>query len=136
MPVEKMERKIEGLPEVPLKEWLAEGERLFGTDRTKWRFVCPSCGHVQSVEDFIELKRLGILTVDVDSVVAFSCIGRFDTRIPDDKVGTIFDKEPKRQPCNYTNGGLFCLANLMVVDEKGKKHPVFEFARNVMEEPS
>lgn len=29
-------------------EWLAEAERRFGTDPTRWRFRCPRCGHVAS----------------------------------------------------------------------------------------
>ena len=33
-------------------EWEAEGKRRFGDDMMTWRFVCPSCGHVQSANDY------------------------------------------------------------------------------------
>lgn len=32
--------------------WRAEAERRFGGDRLKWRFRCPMCGHIASVQDF------------------------------------------------------------------------------------
>lgn len=41
--------------EKSFNEWDSEGKRLFGNDRTKWKFVCPSCGNVQSVKDFSRL---------------------------------------------------------------------------------
>jgi len=123
---------IEGpeLKEMPLKDWLAEGERRFGADKTQWKWKCSHCGHVQSIADFLELKKLGIIKkeVDVGRIVYFSCIGRFDTRIPKENVGTIFDKKI-RSPCNYTLGGLFVFTHTFVISESGEKIPVFEFAK-------
>ncbi len=121
--------EVPDLKEIPLKDWLAEGERLFGTDFKKWRFKCPNCGHIQTIEDFLELKKNNIIKSDFDvgKVVYYSCIGRFDTRIPKEDVGTIFDKV-KKSPCNYTLGGLFCFAKVFVIDDEGQKRPVFEFA--------
>lgn len=123
---------IEGpdLKEMPLNDWLAEGERLFGADMTLWKWKCSHCGHVQSIADFLELKKLGIIKkeVDVGTIVYYSCIGRFDTRIPKEDVGTLWDKKI-RSPCNYTLGGLFCFAKTYVINESGEKIPVFEFAR-------
>lgn len=120
---------VEGdnLKEIPVKDWLAEGERLFGTDMKQWKWKCPNCGHVQSIADFLELKKLGIIKAetDVGTLVYYSCIGRFDTRIPEKDVGTLSDK---KSPCNYTNGGLFCLTNIFIINESGKQIPVFEFA--------
>lgn len=120
---------IEGpeLKEMPLKDWLAEGERLFGADMKLWKWKCSHCGHVQSISDFLELKKLGIIKAetDVGTLVYYSCIGRFDTRIPKEDVGTIGDK---KSPCNYTLGGLFCFAKTFVISESGEKIPVFEFA--------
>jgi hypothetical protein len=114
---------------ITLKEWLAEGERLFGTDKKQWKWKCLNCGHVQTIADFIELRDKKILSDDFDpgQVVYFSCIGRYDTRIPKEDVGTIWDKK-KKSPCNYTLGGLFCFANTYVIDESGQSHPVFDFA--------
>jgi hypothetical protein len=121
---------IEGptLKEISLADWRAEGMSLFGEDAKLWKFKCPNCGHVQTIADFIELRTLGIVSADFDpgSVVYYSCIGRFDTRILEKDVGTIFNK---KSPCNYTNGGLFCLAERFVVVENGDRKPVFDFAR-------
>lgn len=123
---------IEGpeLKEIPVNDWLAEGKRLFGDDERQWKWKCSNCGHVQSIADFLELKKLGIIKAetDVGTLVYYSCIGRFDTRIPEKDVGTIYDKK-KKSPCNYTNGGLFCFAKTFVINESGKRVPVFEFAR-------
>lgn len=114
------------LKEIPLEDWLAEGERLFGPDKKQWKWKCPNCGHVQSIADFIELRDLKILDPKFDpgQVAYYSCIGRFDTRIPEEDVGQIGDK---KSPCNYTLCGLFVFAKTFVVNESGS-HPVFEFA--------
>jgi len=123
---------IEGseLKEIKLADWLAEGERLFGPDKKLWKFICPNCGHIQSIADFLELRNLKIVPSDFNpgDVVYYSCIGRWDTRIPVKDIGTVFDK---KSPCNYTNGGLFCFAKRFIVDDgnDGKKVPVFDFAR-------
>lgn len=124
--IEEASTKVESeVKRIPLTDWLSEGKRLFGDDPKLWRYVCSNCGHIQTIEDFLELKRLGLFQGDAQ-VAYFSCIGRFDLRTPDEEVGTIWDQ---RRPCNYTLGGLFCLAKTMVVDEDGKEHPVFEFDR-------
>ncbi len=105
-----------------LADWLAKGYKLFGKDARLWRFKCSNCGHIQSMNDFIELREKGITDVEPQTAY-FSCIGRFDSRLP--KVGQIGDNI---SPCNYTLGGLLCFAHTFVVDEEGKEHPVFEFA--------
>ncbi len=33
----------------------SRGSRAFGTDPKDWKFVCPSCGTIQSVKDFLQL---------------------------------------------------------------------------------
>lgn len=117
--------------EITKADWLERGKRLYGEDAKNWEFKCPNCGNVQTIADFLELKKAGILKEDVDvgTLVYFSCIGRFDTRIPEKDIGTIWDKK-KRSPCNYTLGGLFCFANVFVIDDEGEKRPVFDFARD------
>ena len=55
---------------IPHAMWLAEAERRFGKDPLRWRFVCPSCGHVASVQDY---KDVGAPV----ECVGFSCIGRW-----------------------------------------------------------
>lgn len=91
------------------EEWLTEGYRRFGPDQMKWRFVCPSCGHVASVQDY---KDAGAAV----SVVAFSCIGRWMDHPRD-----AFGEGPG--PCNYAGGGLIGI-NPVEVDG----HRYFEFA--------
>lgn len=51
-------------------EWEAKGLELFGPDQMSWRFVCPCCRHIQSIQ---ECKDAG----GPDSALAFSCIGRW-----------------------------------------------------------
>jgi hypothetical protein len=82
-------------------EWIEEGKKRFGPDIMKWKFVCPSCGFIASVEDW---KKAGASSGEV----AFSCIGRRITPERD-----AFDKS-KPGPCNYAGGGLFRLNPLEV----------------------
>lgn len=98
-----------------LKDWLAKAKELYGNDPINWKFKCANCGHVQSGNDFIQAK-----VTDWDSAFYFSCIGRWTGG-----EGTLGNK---KSPCNYTLGGLFCLAKVYVIDEDGKEYPVFEFA--------
>lgn len=72
-------------------EWLAEAERLFGPNPLKWRFVCPSCGHVASVEDW---KSAGAS----EGEVAFSCVGRHSTE-EHKAAKAVFGRQGG--PCNY-----------------------------------
>lgn len=99
------------------EEWIAEGTRRFGPDMMKWKFVCPACGYVQSVQDY---KDAGAPT----NAVAFSCVGRwapgvgtarqaFSAGMPSVKAG----------PCDYAGGGLLRL-NPLTVD--GTRY--FDFA--------
>lgn len=32
-------------------EWEADGTRLFGEDKERWRFRCPRCSHTASIAD-------------------------------------------------------------------------------------
>ncbi len=113
---------------IGIADWMAEGSKLFGTDPRDWRFVCPNCNHVQTIGDFIELRRAGIDIKDAQ-VATYSCIGRYDTRIPRTEIGTLGDRN-KKQPCDYTLGGVFHFVRTIVVDGEGNEHPVFEFDRS------
>lgn len=106
----------EQIKQMSFKEWEAEGERKFGKDKKKWKFKCVNCGHIQSIQDFIDLK-----VEEPENYVYFTCIGRFMENCK----GILGNK---KSPCNYTLGGLFNLAKLEVIDEEGKKHSAFEFA--------
>ncbi len=82
-------------------EWLAEGKRLFGEDILAWRFRCPNCGNVASIQDF---KDAGAKQADD---AAKNCIGRF--------VGG--------KGCDWAAYGLFDICKVHV-----DGIPVFEFA--------
>lgn len=51
------------MSQIKKEEWEKKGIELFGEDRTAWRFVCPSCGHVASINDakekYPEIKGRG-----------------------------------------------------------------------------
>lgn len=92
-------------------EWTAEGVRLFGENQMLWKFVCPSCGHVASVQEW---KDVGAS----ERHVAFSCVGRWmETKI------ALFGKPG---PCDYAGGGLFRLNPVHIV---GREDNVFQFAQ-------
>lgn len=84
-------------------EWEAEGRRRFGDDMRQWRFVCPSCGHVASVQDWFDAGA-------TEGQVAFSCVGRY--------LGNAKEMCQRPGPCNYAGGGLFRL-NPQDVDGEG-----------------
>lgn len=97
------------------EQWRAEASRLFGPDPLKWRFVCPSCGHVAAVEDW---RNAGAK----DTQAAFSCVGRY---IGADDSHT-FKKDGG--PCTYAGGGLIGLNPVAVRGETGAITRVFAFA--------
>jgi len=70
-----------------------EAKKRFGDDPMNWKFKCPSCGHVASVQDY---KDAGASS----KVVGFSCIGRYLPGICQEA----FAEGPG--PCNYAGGGL------------------------------
>ena len=111
---------------IGFEEWIKQGEALFGADKKLWRFVCPCCGHVQTIADFIELCDLEVIEGEFDCQVAYyACIGRYDTRIPREEIGTVED--PKKY-CNYSSGGVFHLAKTVVFQEGNTEgQRVFDF---------
>jgi hypothetical protein len=98
-------------------EWKAEAAKRFGNDSSKWKFVCPSCGHIASVEDW---KKAGA----EEGAIAFSCVGRWDGHMHQDA----FPKKKGKGPCNYAGGGLFRINPVEVIEPNGYKHHVFAFA--------
>ena len=87
-------------------DWIAELQLRFGTDSKQWAFKCPSCGNVQTANDFLQ-HNVG----HAKDNVYYSCIGRYVEGIG----------------CNWTLGGLFQINKVSVL--KGAKvFPVFEMA--------
>ena len=106
---------------INVNDWLAEARELFGDNVDDWKFVCPMCGNIQSVADFRKLHDEGHKTNPEDAY--FNCIGRY--------IGgrsAFLEDKKEGPPCDYTLGGLFCMAKTFV-NKDGKDHPVFEFYR-------
>lgn len=100
-----------------LEAWQALARERYGDDPMKWRFVCPSCGHVAAVEDW---KNAGASP----GAVAFSCIGRF---VGDPMAAADAAFRNEGGPCNYTSGGLLCI-NKVILEIDGVECPAFEVA--------
>ncbi len=110
-----MPKQTEQLTRITKAEWHAEAERRFGKDPMKWKWICPICKHVQSMQDY---KDAGAETENV----AFSCVGRW---IEGSKEAF---KTKGKGPCTYAGGGLFRLNPITVVGEDGKEITAFAFA--------
>lgn len=107
---------------IPVAEWLDEGRKLFGNDKTlwsTWRFKCPVCGHVQTPADF---EALGI-----DPQKAYQeCIGRH-LKSRASNLGSTPGKDGNKSPCDYAVYGLFRLGSLVIPEGGGAPVPVFPF---------
>lgn len=107
--------KSTGMREQTLQEWHEEGKKLFGEDFKQWKFKCPACGHVQTIQDFLD--------VEADGNSAYQeCIGRHTGKGSAVKGDT--------SGCNWAAYGLFrTLGNgRMVITPEGKKIEVFNFS--------
>lgn len=91
--------------------WELEGTRLFGTDKSRWIFVCPSCGHQAAPGDW---KAAGA----DEGAVAFSCVGRYTGSTQE-----IFSTDGG--PCNYSGGGLLSFNPVAIA---GIESRFFDFA--------
>lgn len=89
--------------------WLAKGTKLFGPDIKTWRFKCPRCKHVQTINDFL---AIGITKEIVNTQIAFSCIGR---------------QANSKSGCDWTLGGLLQIHTLELIRTNGSIRPIFEF---------
>lgn len=98
------------------KEWMEEGAKRFGKDMHKWKFKYPVCGHVTSVQDWVDAGA-------PEGAIAFSCVGRWIEGSKDAFEGK------GSGPCNYAGGGLFRLNPVTVIHTDGSEHQAFEFAQ-------
>ena len=92
-------------------DWLVELRQRFGNNPSNWKFVCPSCGHVQSFADFEAIGE--------DPNLAYQCcIGRYTGS--NDRTG--------EKGCNYTINGLISLNRTTVISSRYLPVKVFEMA--------
>lgn len=82
----------EAVKEQTQDEMRAEATALFGENPAGWRFVCPNCGDVASIQEFVDL--------DATARAGQECIGR--NIAPTGEVGST---GPERG-CNWTAYGL------------------------------
>lgn len=100
-----------------LEEWRKEGKKRFGEDIMKWKFVCPMCGHVASVQEFVDAGA-----EDPDSAYQ-ECIGRY--------IGKGSPVSGDASGCNWVAYGFFGMPNgkgIIVIDEKNIGTECFDFA--------
>lgn len=107
------------MPATPVGEWLAEGKRRFGDDVTAWRFVCPMCGKVYSVQEFIDAGGKG-----GPNGAYQECIGRYKG------AGSPGAKDGNPDGCNWVAYGLLgtCGKGRVILTTDGWAVEVFHFA--------
>lgn len=90
------------------QEWLEEGNRRFGADFMNWKFQCPMCEHIASIQEF---KDIG-----ADPNCAYQeCIGRY--------IGKGSPKKDDSSGCNWVAYGLLGIPNgkgIIVISESGE----------------
>lgn len=92
---------------VTLEQWEAEGERLYGKNHLGWRFRCPTCGHIQTPQEF--------KTAGIDPHMAYqSCASRYGLG--------------GESTCKWTAGGLLITGGRYVIDARYCPRLIFEFA--------
>lgn len=95
--------------------------RAQGTPMLHYAFKCPVCGTLQSATDLIK-AGVGSTFEEVETSLAFSCVGRFTNAGPHKK------DEPPGRGCDWTLGGFLHAHTLEVVTLDGKHHAHFEVA--------
>ena len=102
------------------EDWQKEGTKRFGENQFNWKFVCPGCGNIASVEDFRIYKSEGA----TPNSAYQECIGRY--------TGGRSWANPKKtnpkKPCDYAGYGLICISPVEVVMPDGKIINAFAFA--------
>lgn len=91
---------------VDYKKWLEELKSRFGIEPKNWKFKCPSCGNIQSQQDFIDNGQ-----EEHKDQVYFNCIGRY----------------VKNKGCDWSLGGLLKI-NTTSIMKDAQVFPVFEMA--------
>ncbi len=103
---------------IPLEEFQARVAAL-GLPSNHVAFRCPICGTVQSMASLV---RAGVPEDTVESVIGFSCEGRWTGAGPAVPDGDTSPKAVARRAvrgCDWTLGGLFRLHPLEVLTPTG-----------------
>ena len=100
-----------------LTEWREEAARRFGKSPANWAFVCPACGKVSTVRDFLTLGK-------GPNEAAQNCIGRYNGHMRP------ASEAQDGQGCNWAAYGLCgCFGKgRIVTTEEGGEIEVFDFA--------
>lgn len=104
---------------IPVADWIAEGEKLFGKGIMGFRFRCPMCGKTWSVDEFRQAGG------KLDSSYQ-ECIGRYHG------AGAPGSSDGNPDGCNWAAYGLFGVPNgqgRLVLARDGKVVEVFDYAR-------
>lgn len=102
-----------GGPCMTKKEWLDRAKELFGDVPGGWKFKCPICGSIQSI-DIVHEADPSLSKADIQGWIYYNCKGRYlDTK--------------RWGGCNYTLGGFIRAHKLEVLNDDGSVTPVFEF---------
>lgn len=96
------------------EDWVTELKKRFGDDPKKWQFVCPSCGNIQTIQDFIDYN-----IENPEGKVYYNCIGRY----------------VQGKGCDWTLGGLLKIHSTVVI-QNGRPVPVFDMASVKEAEPT
>lgn len=98
---------LTGYPVLLYKDWVARGKELYGPNKLDWQFVCPACGHVQTLREFHEVG------IDPDYGV-YKCASRFG-----------LGGSPT---CMCTTGGHLRLGGCYVINQNYIPQLIFAFA--------
>lgn len=104
----------------PVEDWLEEGKTLFGERVNDWKFKCPMCGKVYTVQEFVDAGG------DGPNAAYQECIGRHK--------GAGAPGSPDGNPdgCNWAAYGLFGIPNdngRLVMAMDGTVVECFDYAR-------
>lgn len=109
-----------------VEAWRAEAVRLFGVSPRGWRFRCPICGHVASLEAWRD--AMAAKHPDGDELLWRSAA---QTRAPVECLGRLVGGRSAMSgtgpgPCDYAGYGLFRIG-LVTVHERETSFDVFPF---------
>ncbi|GIM45931.1 hypothetical protein DNHGIG_14800 [Collibacillus ludicampi] len=105
-----------------VEEWREEAMKRFGKNIRDWKFKCPACGHISSVQDFIDAEGEA-------NEAYVNCIGRVNGKGSDGMKG-----RDEGYGCNWAAYGLFGTLGKgrIVVTDDGDEVEVFDFAEEAV----